>query len=560
MNAGSFRAIGGAAFFAALGAVAAGDDISISSTVQPALQAIEGARLLHHVEVLASDDFEGRSPGTRGERLTLDYVAQEFERAGLEAGNPDGRFLQDVPLVGFRSVPRISVTAGGQPIELGFATDFVHDSTRLEPRVGVTANGVVFAGYGITAPQFGWDDYRDVDVTDKLVIVLSGEPDRPSVADPDVPDPSFFRGGTRTWYSTREHKYETARRHGAAGILVVTDTERSQTFSIFRTFAGLEGKSLPPPPGERTLAIAGLLTLSAMRNICDATGINFDELQSSAASIGFRPRRIGSEARIDIESRIRSFKSANVVARLTGSDPVLASEAVVFTAHWDHLGTDPEREGDRIYNGANDNAVGVAQLIEIARGFSELKERPKRSLLFVATTGEESGFLGAKYHVANPLGPIARTIAAFNLDAGNPFGLTSDLGSAGYGNSTLDELLAEAARLQGRKFLTESLDGNGSYYFASDQVAFALAGVPAAFPWSGSDYVGKLAAYGSEVWDDYGNRRYHQVTDEVMPDWDMAGAVEDARWLLIAGYLAASAAERPAWKPGVEFGGAFDLR
>lgn len=538
----------------AAAAIAAAEVTSILDTLQPALQRIGGDRILHHVQVLASDDFEGRAPGTRGEQLTRDYIAREFERAGLEPGNANGTYFQGVPLVGYRSIPRISVVAGGKPIELGFPTDFVHDAVRLEPRVGIVAHGVIFAGYGIVAPQFGWDDYGDVDVTDKLVIVLSGEPERPLAGEPEAPDPFFFRGDTRTYYATREHKYDAARRRGAAGILVVTDPEKSKTFSIFSTFAKLEGKSLSPPPGEHSLAIAGLLTAQAMRRICDAASVNFDDLEQSARTAGFRARPLGSEARIDIDSKLRSFQSANVVARLTGSDPASAGEYVVFTAHWDHLGTNPALVGDRIFNGASDNAMGVAQLIEISRGFAALKQRPKRSLLFMATTGEESGFLGAKYYVAHPLVLLASTVAEFNLDAGNPFGLTRDLGSAGYGNSTLDEVLAEAARLQGRTFLTESLDGSGSYYFASDQVAFAMAGVPAAFPWSGSDYVGKPAGFGDKAWEDYGDHRYHQVSDEIMPNWDMAGAVEDARWLLIAGYFAANAPARPSWKPGVEFG------
>lgn len=522
--------------------LAGAEDAVLPAALSSPLEHIQDGRILNHVEVLASDAFEGRAPGTRGERLTLDYLAAEFERAGLEPGVPAGTFFQEVPLVGYRSVPRIALMAGGKPVDLSFLADFVHDTVRLEPAVAVTAAGVVFAGYGIDAPLFGWNDYRDLDVTDKLVIVLSGEP--------ESPDPSFFRGSTRTYYSTRENKHETARRHGAAGILVVTDPEKSQTFSIFSTFARLEGKALPLPAGGHSLAIAGLLTKQAMQRICDAASVDFSALEQAAAQPGFRARTIGAEARIDIESRIRKFNSANVVARLTGSDPALASETVVFTAHWDHLGVDPSLQGDNIFNGASDNAMGVAQLVEIARAFAALKQRPKRSLLFIATTGEESGFLGANYYVAHAVG---NTVAAFNLDAGNPFGLTSDLGSTGYGNSTLDEVLAEAARLQGRPFITESLDGNGGYYFASDQVAFARAGVPAAFPWSGLDYVGKPKEYADQSWGDYGEHRYHQVEDEVMPGWDMAGAVADARWLVIAGWLAANAPTRPVWKAGVEF-------
>jgi len=244
--------------------------------------------------------------------------------------------------------------------------------------------------------------------------------------------------------------------------------------------------------------------------------------------------------------------SHNVVARVDGSDPRLRDEHVVYSAHWDHLGKDPALVGDQVYNGAIDNAAGTGQLIEVARGLASLRRKPRRSMLFIAVTAEERGYLGSRFYVQHPLFPLAKTVANINLDGGNVWGLTSDLTSAGYGLSTLDEALADAARLQGRTFINAGID-DGSLFFSSDQIEFAKAGVPATFPFSGSSYAGKPKEFGDARWAAYASKDYHQVTDEVRPNWDLAGTAEDARWLMIAGYYVAEAAARPEWKRGSEF-------
>ena len=261
---------------------------------------------------------------------------------------------------------------------------------------------------------------------------------------------------------------------------------------------------------------------------------------------------LNATATISVRSTLRQVVSHNVVARVEGSDPRLKDEYVVYSAHWDHLGQDPTLPNDQIYNGAIDNAVGTAQLLEIARSFAILGRKPKRSVLFIAVTAEEKGYLGSRFYAQHPLVPIAKTIANINLDGGNVWGLTSDLITSGYGLSTLDETLSEAARLQGRTFVEEAID-NGSLYFASDQIEFAKVGIPAAFPFSGHAYVGKPKEFGDARWNAYADKDYHQVTDEVQPDWNLSGAAEDARWLLIAGYTVADANTRPEWKPGSEF-------
>lgn len=529
------------------------NDARISANLQGGLDTIQGPNILGHVNRLASDEFEGRAPGTKGEDLTVKYLIEQFKAVGAAPGNPNGTYTQSVPLVGYLTTPKIDLTTDQKPIPFAYLDDFVHDYPRLTPSVEIKSAEVVFAGYGITAPQFGWDDYKDADVRGKLVLVLSGEPSRAIAGDAKKLDPGFFKGVVRTNYSTREFKYEEARRRGAAGLLVIYDPAKANTYSLFSTFAEIEGQNLEPRAKSYEMAISGLMTTTAAGRIFSAVSKDFSGAEKAAGQADFRPVSLGINASISLKSRLRKFDSRNVVAKVVGSDPRLRNEYVVYTAHWDHLGKDTSLTGDQIYNGANDNAVGTAQLIEVARAFAALKQKPARSVLFIATTAEEKGYLGARYYLQKPLYPISATVANINLDAGNLFGLTRDLGSTGYGNSTLDEVLETAAKIQGRRFATESLDSSGGLYFGSDQIEFAKAGIPAVFPWSGFEYVGKAKVYGDIVWAKYSAERYHKVTDEVMPDWDMTGAVEDTRWFVIAGFLTAQDRVRPRWKEGSEF-------
>ena len=313
----------------------------------------------------------------------------------------------------------------------------------------------------------------------------------------------------------------------------------------------MEGFALASARANATV-ICGLMTIGAARRVASLAGRDFDQLAAGAAAPLPRAVVLNATANISVKTTIRNVVSSNVVARVEGSDPRLKDEYVIYSAHWDHLGKDPTLAGDQIYNGAIDNAAGTAQLLEIARGFATLRHKPKRSILFIAVTAEEKGFLGSRFYAQHPLFPISKTIANINLDAGNVWGLTSDLITTGYGLSTLDEALGEAARLQGRTFVAEGLD-NGSLYFASDQIEFARVGIPAAFPFSGSAYVGKPKEFAEARWKGYSEKDYHKVTDEVQADWNLSGAAEDAKWLLIAGYNVADANTRPEWKRGSEF-------
>jgi hypothetical protein len=502
---------------------------------------IDARKIAIHVGQLASDEFAGRGPGTRGETQTIRYLEAQFAQSGLKPGNPDGTYLQKVPLVGFQSLPKIVFAVGDEQLALAFPDDFFHDRVALRARASVKNADVVFAGYGIAAPAYGWDDYRGIDVRNKLVIVLNGEPSRASPDDSASTDPAFFKGDTRTFYSTRDFKFDLAAAKGAAAILIVSDAKAAHQ----------EGYDLPSRKSSSTI-LSGRITTDAVRRVLSLAGKDLDQLKAAASRPDSRAVLINARAGITVQSRIRQFTSHNVVARIEGSDARLKDEYILYSAHWDHLGTDSGLAGDQIYNGAIDNAVGTSQLLEIARAFSALANKPKRSFLFVATTAEEKGYLGSRFYAQHPLVPLARTVANINLDGGNAWGVTSDLIVTGYGLSTLDEVLGEAAALQGRTFINEPID-DGSLYFASDQVEFAKAGIPAAFPFSGSDYVGKPQGFGDSKWEAYSKVDYHQVSDDIKPDWDLSGAAKDAAWLMIAGQLLAASDLRPEWKPGSEF-------
>ena len=528
-------------------------DTNVLTALRPALESIRGEKILTHIKTLASDEFEGRAPGTKGETKTVEYLIERFKQFGLKPGNPDGTYIQEVPMVGFQTRPQIEISVQGKKVPLNYPEDFVHETPRLLAQVSLKNLGVVFVGYGIVAPEYDWDDYRETDVRNKIVVVLSGEPTIPDENDLSKADKRMFKGDLRTYYSTRESKYEIAHRHGAAALLIVTDPEKQATFSIFQTFARLEGAALKPRASDKqSLALTGLITINAARRIFAAAGKEFDEMQKAAQSKNFKAVSANASANLSLANKLRELKSRNVVARIEGSDPRLKNEFIIYTAHWDHLGRDENLKGDQIYNGAIDNAGGTAQLLEIAAAFAKLGKKPKRSILFIATTAEEKGYFGSRYYALNPLYPLGKTVADINLDGCNVWGKTRDLTSSGYGNSTLDEFLDKAANLQGRKFLKESLDNDG-IYFASDQIEFAKAGVPAVFPFSGYDYIDKPADFGEKKWGKYGEKNYHQVTDEVEADWDLTGGAEDAAWLMLTGYLIAQSEKRPEWSNDSEF-------
>jgi Zn-dependent M28 family amino/carboxypeptidase len=516
---------------------------------------ISAQRILAHTKVLSSDEFEGRAPGTPGEEKTIAYLVSEFRRLGLEPGNPDGSYLQSVPLVGISSHPRLSFALPGGSWAPTPNVDFVGPTTRIATQVEVAHSEVVFVGYGIIAPEFGWDDFKDVDVRGKTIVVLVNDP---PVTDPRTGelDPQVFGGKAMTYYGRWTYKYEIAAAKGAAACLIVHETvPAAYPFSVVVDSRGRENFELRAPDLNATrVGMEGWLTHDAACRLFAATGHDYEALKRAANSREFRPVPLGITADFAIASTLRNVDSHNVIARLPGADPAHRAETVIYTAHWDHLGRDPSLPGDQIYNGALDNASGVAVLLELAHAFVHLPPaaRPRRSVVFLSVTGEEQGLLGSRYYAAHPLHPLAQTLADINMDGANPFGPTSDLAAVGFGASTIDEIGAAVAQSQDRTMEPEAHPEHGSYY-RSDHLEFAKVGVPGYYPGFGQKFIGRAAGFGEQLIQDYISSNYHKVTDEVRPDWTFEGAAQDTAFLFEVGRRIADGDRWPEWKPGSPF-------
>jgi Zn-dependent M28 family amino/carboxypeptidase len=524
---------------------------SAASAAEPGLSA---DRLLAHVRVLASDAFEGRAPGSPGEEKTVDYVVGQFRALGLTPGNPDGTFIQSVPLVGATSQATGSFEAAGRRTEWGMPRDAVLWSPRFVPEVTVTDSEMVFVGYGVVAPEYGWDDFKGVDVRGKTIVMLVGDPPVPDPQDPAKLDEQVFKGRAMTYYGRWTYKYEIAAERGAAAALVVHETGAAG-YPFRVVINSNTGERFDLQAADRNMgraAVEGWITQEAAGTLCAAAGRDFAALRRSAVRRDFQPVGLGARASFTVKNTLREVSSRNVVARLAGADPKLVDETVVYSAHWDHLGRDPKLSGDPVYHGAYDNATGVAGLIEIAREFVALNPRPRRSLLFLATTAEEKGLLGAKYYVEHPLYPLARTLADLNLDGLNPWGRTHDVSVLGYGNTTLEDLLKAAAGRQGRVLVPDAEPEKGSF-FRADHFEFAKAGVPVLYFDSGLDYVGRPAGFGKQKSDEFTENDYHKPTDVIKPDWDLSGGIEDLQLLLAVGRAVADGDRWPEWKAGAEF-------
>lgn len=512
-------------------------------------------RLRAHTEVLASDAFEGRLPGTAGEDKTVSYLVNEFTKAGLQPGNPDGTFVQSVPLVGITSRPTLSFAVGGKSLPMTHRDDFVGPTSRSAAHLEIKDSEVVFVGYGVVAPEFDWDDFKGVDVRGKTVVMLINDPPVHDAATGQL-DPAVFGGKAMTYYGRWTYKYEIAAAKGAAACLIVHETApAAYPWAVVVGSRSQENFELRTPDGNAShVAMEGWLTHEAAQRLFTASGQDYATLKAAALRRDFRPVSLGARASFSIESIVREVDSRNVVALLPGTDPALREQYLIYTAHWDHLGRNPQLEGDQIFNGALDNATGVAVLLELARSFAALPatERPKRSLLFAAVTAEEQGLLGARFYATHPLYPLARTVANINMDAINPFGPTRDLEVVGFGASTLDDVGRAVAAAQGREIKPDSYPEYGGYY-RSDHFEFARAGVPAYYPSSGQDYIGQPAGYGEKLMNDYLARHYHKVSDEVQPDWTFEGTAQEAAFLFEVGRRVADDSNIPQWTPGNEF-------
>jgi len=529
-------------------------DDELALRLQPALEAITPDGLLAHIKVLASDEFEGRAPGTKGEELSVKYISDQFKKIGLKPGNPDGTYTQEVPLAGIKGEPRMSFTIGDKTIDLKYPDDFVASSARLQPEIKVEKSDVVFVGYGVVAPEYGWDDYKGVDVRGKTLLMLIGDPVIPDPKDPSKLDNKMFKGKAMTYYGRWTYKYEIAAQKGAAAAIIIHETEpAAYPWQVVKSSWGKENFELDNPnKNVDAVSARSWITLDVAKKLVADCGQDFDALKKSAITKDFRPVALNAKANIQIKQQLRAFKSHNVIGKLDGDDPKLREEYVIYTAHWDHLGRHPELQGDQIFNGAIDNASGVASVIQIGAAFVKLNPPPKRSVLFMATTAEEAGLLGAKFYAEHPLYPLEKTLADINIDGVNPWGKTHDLEDLTNGNSALDDLLGQAAAREERVMKPNSEPEKGGFYRV-DSFEFAKAGVPVLHAARGIEIIGKPPDYGRQKRDEFVAKHYHQPSDEVDSTWDFSGAVQDIQLLFEVGYQVANGDKFPEWKAGSEF-------
>jgi len=540
-----------ALFFAATASLFGNDELK--ERLQPALEAITPDGLLAHIKVLASDEFEGRAPGSKGEDLSVKYINDQFKKIGLKPGNPDGTYVQEVPLAGIKSEPRMSFVIADKTMDLNYQDDFVASSARLQPEIKIEKSDLVFVGYGVAAPEYGWDDYKNVDVRGKTLLMLIGDPPVPDPKDPSKLDDKMFKGKAMTYYGRWTYKYEIAAQKGAAAAIIIHETEpAAYPWQVVRSSWGKENFELDNSNKNMDAVSArSWITLDVAKKLLADSRQDFDALKKSAITKDFRPVVLNAKANIAIKQQIRSFKSHNVIGKLEGSDPKLNGEYVIYTAHWDHLGRHPELQGDQIFNGAIDNASGVASVIELAAAFTKVNPPPKRSVLFMATTAEEAGLLGAKFYAEHPLYPLEKTLADINLDSMNVWGKARDIEDLSLGFSTVDDLLAAAAKGQGRSAIPDSRPDKGKIYRA-DNFEFSKAGLPSLYIGKGEHLVSRPETAPLRS-DEFDATDYHQVTDEVHPNWDLSGAVQDVQLVFEVGYEVANGDKFPEWKPGSEF-------
>lgn len=534
------------------GAVACGGGSPAGGGERPAVPAgasasLDKKTLLGDIVMLASDSFQGRLPGTIGEDRTVGYLEAQFKAIGLEPGNPDGSYIQQVPLVGITADPKTAlvVKKGSTTRILKWRDDVVAWTKHVADQASIANSEMVFVGYGVEAPEFKWDDFKGLDVAGKTLVML--------VNDPPLADTTQFGGKAMTYYGRWTYKYEQGMRHKAAAVLIVHETgPAGYPFVVVQGKTAEQFDLVTPDKNMARAAIEGWISLDQAKALFAMAGRNFDSLKSAAATREFKPVPLGLSASMTIKNTLRTVDSRNVVAKITGSDPALKDEYVIYTAHWDHFGIGAKVNGDSIYNGAVDNASGTAALLTLARGFKTMTPAPKRSILFVSVTGEEQGLLGSQYYAVTPLYPLAKTLADINIDGLNTGGRTRDVTVIGLGASEMDDYLHDAAQGQNRTLRPDPFPEKG-YYYRSDHFNFAKQGVPALYMEAGIEYLGQPADYGMKLEERYVAEDYHKPSDEVKTSWNLDGAIDDLKLLLTVGYWVAEAKVFPMWRAGNEF-------
>ena len=496
---------------------------------------------------LSSDRYEGRGPTTPAEELTVNYLAERFRQAGLQPGNGSSWF-QNVPLAENVASPGdLTIGGGREPLTLAFRTDFVANTYRLQPRVDLRDSEIVFVGYGVNAPEAGWNDYAGVDVRGKTVIALVNDPDWRS---PATEGP--FNGRAMTYYGRWTYKYEEAARQGAAAVFIVHQTEpASYGWNVVQSsWTGAQYNTDDPGNHMDQSSVIGWLTEEAARRLFAASGQDLAALTEAAGRQGFRAVPLGTRASVSLTNEVSRSQSGNVIGILPGRER--PDEYVVYTAHWDHLGRcDADSTGDDICNGAVDNATGTAALVALAEAHA--RQGPaERSIVFLAVTAEESGLLGSEYYGEHPVYPLAQTVAGINMDALNVIGDTRDMVVIGRGKSQLDEHFQRAADARGIVVRGDPAPQAG-YYYRSDHFSLAKLGVPMLYAESGEDLVNGGLAAGRAAAEDYRANRYHQPSDEYDPDWDWSGTIRDLEIFYEMGRELADGEAWPNWYEGDEF-------
>jgi Zn-dependent M28 family amino/carboxypeptidase len=495
------------------------------------------------VAYLASDQLEGRGPGTRGEFLATEYLAGEFKKAGLKPIGERGGYFQPVPLVRVVTSPQstLRVRKGANTVDIPCEEGFSGTSQTQKPLEEFDAEAI-FMGHGITAPEFDWDDYKDVDVKGKVVVLFTNEP--PS------DDPHFFAGKALTYYGRWTYKFEEAARRGAKACFIIHTRETAgYPYAVVRP---LDGAQLKREAGQPALAFAGWLTSEAGEKLLSLSGHTVEAALKEANTKGFRPYSLGVRLEGYFPTRVENFVSNNVVGMAEGSDPALKSEAVIFTAHWDHLGVGRAVLGDAIYNGAADNATGCAILLELARAWTALAPRPKRSAIFLAVTAEEKGLLGSKYYTQSPIVPLGKTALDLNFDMILPLGVTESVVVNGADRTTIWPMVRSAAAKNHLEIEPDQRAHLGVFY-RSDHFSMAQAGVPAFSVAAGMKLKGKPADFVRKAMQEFNDKAYHSPQDEFKPEWDFSGFVVLAKFALDVARDVANADGLPTWKPGDEF-------
>ena len=504
--------------------------------------AFSEANLRATIKTLSSDQYGGRAPGSAGETLTTGYIAGKFKEYGLAPAD-HGSYLQQVPMLQITADPHTSleVSGGSAPLSLAYGTDMVISTPRPEPVVSLKDSPLVFAGYGVVAPEYGWNDYAGLDVKGKTVVVL--------VNDPGHADPKLFEGKAMTYYGRWTYKYEEAARQGAAGILIVHDTEPAG-YPWEVVTGSWTGPLEELPPGKAYLpAIQGWLSYNAAESLFAAAGEKLDNLTRAAMLRGFKGIPLKLKLSVVLKNQVKPIVSHNVVGLVKGVTH--SEDVVVYSAHWDHLGQRTDDDGKvQVFHGAADNGSGIAGLLEIARVMARAK--PDRSVLFLATTAEEQGLLGAEYYTDHPLIPLKHTVADLNMDVLDTFGETRDETVRGKFMSGADDVLMSQAKNMGLTVEQDAQPEKG-YYYRADHFEFAKAGVPALSIALGTDYVGRPASWGLEQQRAYTATRYHKPADVYSADWDLSGMLQQVELMYLTGRALADSSGWPAWRPGSQF-------